>query len=179
MPIQTSDLKFKYSGTNTPGSSAAQPNPNASLGGYVSTTIWSGGVLDDLFSDITALENMNSQVDYRCIFLHNSNGTNTFLSPVVWFSANVAGGADVALGIDPTPASIVSSSGAQAVVIATGTTAPAGVSFRTPTSYATGIGLSDLLSNFVVGIWVQRSATNSTALNNDGFTLSVQGNTSG
>jgi hypothetical protein len=147
------------------------------LGGYVSTTQWHGGVLDDLFSDITGAENFSGQVDYRCVFLLNSNGTDTLTSPVLWFSGSVAGGALKFFGVDPTAPSPVGSSSPQAVTIANSTTPPSGVVFHNPTSYATGIGLSNLPPNYVVAIWFQREAINSAAINNDGFTLSVQGNT--
>ena len=153
------------------GNTTAQSNPNNSLGGYMSTTQWTGGTLNDLFSDITGDENADLQVDYRCIFLQNTNGTLTLLSPVLWIASEVAGGADIALGMDPTAASAIGTSSAQAVTVANSLTAPSGVTFSSPTTFSGGISMGNLPAGQCVAFWFKRTATNSAALNNDGVTI--------
>ncbi len=178
MPIQSTDLLFKYSvTTGSAGNSTAQASPDASLGKYISTTQWTGGTLNDLFDDITGDENANSTVDYRCIFLHNAHGSLTLLNPVLWIASEVSGGANIALGVDTTAASVIGSSSAQAVTAATQTTAPSGVSFSSPTSKNTGLSLGDIPAGQCKGFWFRRTATNSAALNNDGVTIQVEGDT--
>jgi hypothetical protein len=172
MPILLTDLSLKYS-TNVSGNS--QIDPNASLGGYVSTTIWSGGGLNDLFSDISGSENAALQVDYRCIFVCNNNSTLTFMTPVLWIASDVSGGAAIALGIDPTPCSLIIASTVQALSVANTLTAPAGVVFSSPISLATGLLLGSLPAGQCKAFWVQRTATNNGALNNDGFSLQISG----
>lgn len=130
-----------------------------------------------MFDDITGDENANLQVDYRCIFIHNNNGSLTLLSPVIWIPSQVAGGANVAIGVDPTAASAIGSSSPQAITIATTTTTPAGVTFSAPSSFATGLPLGDIPAGQCKAFWFQRTATNSPALNNDGVTIQVQGDT--
>jgi hypothetical protein len=172
MPILSSQLLFMYStASGSAGNTTAQANPNASLGGYMSTTQWTGGTLNDLFSDITGDENASGQVDYRCIFLQNTNGTLTLLSPVLWIASEVAGGATIALGMDPTPASAIGSSSAQSVTVANTLTAPSGVTFSSPTTFNTGISMGNLPAGQCVAFWFKRTATNSAALNNDGVTI--------
>lgn len=178
MPILSTDILFKYSITSgTAGNQNAQPSPNASLGKYISTTQWTGGSLNDLFSDITGDENANLQVDYRAIFVHNNHASLTLLSPVIWIPSQVAGGANVAIGVDTTAASAIGASSAQALQIANATTSPAGVSFSAPSSFATGLPMGDIPAGQCKAFWFQRTATNSPALNNDGVTIQVQGDT--
>lgn len=177
MPILSTDLTFRYSVSTGPGGSNSQPNPNISLGGFVSSTQWSGGTLNDLFDDITGDENAAMQVDYRCIFIQNNNATLTLLSPVLWISSEVSGGATIALGIDPTATSIIASSSQQALLVGSSLTAPGGVTFSSPMSKGAGLSLGDLPAGQVKAFWFQRTATNSAALNNDGVTIEVSGST--
>jgi|SRR6516165_6569153 hypothetical protein len=179
MPILSSDLHLRLSIlTGTAGNQNAQPTPNGSLGKYVSTTDIVDATLDNLFDDVTGDENAASTVDFRCLFIYNANATLTLLTPVVWQSADVAGGANVAIAIDNLAASAVAAAAAQAAQIASDTTPPTGVgAFSTPTTKAAGLAINNLPNGQVRGIWVQRTATNSAALNNDGCTLRVEGDT--
>lgn len=178
MAIVASDILIKYSTkTGSAGNQNTQSNPNASLGKYISTTEWAGGSLHDLFDIVSGTENANSAVDYRCIFIHNNHGSLTYSSVVVWVSSQTAGGASVAIGVDPTAPSAIGSVSAQAVQITNETTAPAGVSFSTPTTEGTGIAIGDLSPGQCRAVWIRRTAANSAALNNDDATFSFAGDT--
>ncbi len=178
MPISSSDLLFKYSVvTGSAGNSTAQADPDDSLGKYISTTQWTGGSLNDLFDDITGDENAASQVDYRCIFIHNNHGSLTLLSPKLWIASEVSGGANIALGVDTIASSAVGASSAQGLLIASTTVAPVGVSFSSPTNKASGLSLGDIPAGQVKAFWFRRTATNSAALNNDGVTVQIEGDT--
>lgn len=179
MPIISSDIKIKLSiKTGSAGNSAAQPSVNASLGKYISTTEITDNTLNNLFDDISGDENAASTVDYRCIFVHNSHASLTYLSPKVWLSAEVANGASVAIAIDDITASAIGASGAQAAEIATETSAPSGVgSFSSPTTKGSGLSLGDIPAGQTRAVWVKRTAANNAALDNDGATISVEGDT--
>src|SRR6185295_15387597 len=98
MAITASDILYKLSLlTGSAGNSAAQPDPNASLGKYISTTQISGTPLNNLFDNVSGDENAASESEYRLIFVHNNHGSLTLLSPVVWISAEVSGGAVIAI----------------------------------------------------------------------------------
>lgn len=43
---------------------------------------------------VTGDENAASDVEYRCIFVHNNHATLTLQGVVVWLSAEVAGGSE-------------------------------------------------------------------------------------
>lgn len=178
MAISSSDIKFKLSiKTGSAGNSQAQSDVDESLGKYISTTELSGTSLNNLFDDITGDENAASDVEYRCLFIHNSHATLTWLDPKVWIGSETSGGASVAIGIDTTAASTIGASSAQALEVADEGTAPAGVSFSSPTSKATGLSLGDLPAGQCRAIWVRRTAANTAAKDNDGFSLSAEGDT--
>ena len=177
MAIVAADLLWKLSvktgaaGNSTAGTAAG------SLGKYISTTAWAGGVLHDLFDVITGDENAASDVEYRCVFIHNSHATLTWQNAVVWVASQVAGGAAIAIGVDPAAASAIGSAGAQAAEIATEGDAPAGVAFSTPTTKGTGLSLGSIAPGQCKAIWIRRTAANSAAQNADGATLQVEGDT--
>ena len=177
--IVAGDIKFHYTvTTGSAGNSVANTTVGTFLGKYASSSLWAGGSANDLFADITGAQNAASQVDYAGLAVENSNVNNDYVSPVVWISAETAGGAAVAIGADTTAQSAVGSAPAQLLTIANSTTAPAGVTFTSPTTSGTGVALSTITKNgFVKGLWVRRTAANTSALSSDGATLSVQGDT--
>lgn len=178
MPIVSNDIKIKLSiKTGSAGNSGAQADPNASLGKYISTTEVVDATLNNLFDDITGDENAASDVEYRCIFIHNSHATLTYITPMVWLSAEVAGGADIAIAIDSVAASAIGSGSAQALEVTNESTAPSALSFSAPTTKSGGLSLGSLTAGQCKAIWVRRTATNSAALDDDGVTISVEGDT--
>lgn len=176
MSVASTDVLLKLATTAGVAGNSNTSTPNASLGKYISTTQITDATLDNLFDDISGSENAASTVDYRCIFIHNAHATLTWQSVVVWLLSEVAGGANIAIGVDPTAASAIGSATAQAVTIANETTAPAGVTFSSPTTQGAGIAVGDILPGQCRAIWVRRTATVSAALNNDGVTLRYYGN---
>ncbi len=160
-------------GNTTAGTAAT------SLGDQISTTAWAGGVLNDLFDDVSGAENAASTVDYRCIFVHNSNAANTLENTVVYLSAETGGGASIAIAIDDIAASAIGAATAQADVIANETTAPgAGVgTFSSPTTLATGLSLGNIAAGSCRAFWIKRTAANTAALSADGVTFTVGGDT--
>lgn len=180
MPIAASDLLFKLSvKTGSAGNSTAQGDPNASLGKYISTTQVTDNTLNNLFDNVTGEENAASDVEYRCIFIHNAHGSLSLTSPKVWISAEVSGGASVAIAVDSNvAASAIGSSSAQATEIADESTAPSpALSFSSPTTQGTGLSVGDIAAGFCKAIWIRRTAANTSPKNNDGCTISIAGDT--
>lgn len=175
--ITSGEILFKRSVTAAAGNTTAQADPNASLGDQVSTTQWTGGSANDLFDDVTGAENAASDVEYRCIFVHNTNTANTLENAVVYLSAETAGGASIAVGADTTAASAVGAATQQALTVADENTAPAGVTFSSPTTAGSGVALGNIGAGQVKAFWVRRTAANTAALSNDGVTIAVTGDT--
>jgi hypothetical protein len=177
MPIVSNDILFKLSTTAGSSGNAGAGTPSGSLGKYISTTQITDATLNNLFDNISGDENAASGVDYRCFFVHNNNTGLVYQSVVAYISAEVSGGANIAIGADPFASTTVGSTPAQAVTIANETTAPTGVSFTSPVTKSTGISLGDINAGFCKAIWVRRTATNSSAKSNDGATITVSGDT--
>jgi len=177
MAIVASDIKTKLSVKTGAAGNSVAGTPAGSLGKYISTTEISGTALNSIFDDVSGSENAASDVEYRCIFVHNSHATLTWTDVYVWLSAETAGGASIAIAVDGVAASPIGQAGAQADEVATEQNAPSGESFSAPISKVTGLLLGDIPAGYCRALWVRRSAANSAALNNDGVTLSHEGET--
>jgi hypothetical protein len=178
MAIVTGELLVKLSVSAAAGNTTAQGDPNASLGDQISTTAITDNSLHNLFDVVTGDENAASDVEYRCLFVHNSNASLAWQAPIMWLSAEVSGGAVAAVGWDTTAVSAVGSASAQALTVANESTAPAGVSFSAPTAKGSGIALGvDIPAGSVKAFWVRRTAANTVALDNDGVTIRIEGDT--
>ena len=179
--IVAGDIVWNYSVSTGAAGNSTTSSAAASLGKYISTSVWAGGSLNDLFDDISGAENAASTVDYRCVFIKNTNANNDYESAKVYLSAEVANGATVTIAIDDIAASAIGSASAQSALIGTEITAPSGVgAFSGPTTAGTGLALSTLAkvgSTSCRAIWVKRTAGNNAALSADGVTLAVTGDT--
>lgn len=178
MAITAADLLYKYSVTTGSAGNSAAGTAAGSLGKYISTTSIANSTANALFADVTSDENANHTVEYRCVFLHNNHATLTLQNAVLWLVSQVTGGADIAIAVDNIAASAIGSASAQAAVIASRLTAPTGVSaFSAPTSKGTGLSLGSIGPGQCRAFWIQRTATASAALNADGVTWRVEGDT--
>lgn len=172
--IVASEIVWRYTTTAGAAGDTTAGTAAGSLGKYASTTAWAGGAANDLYPDISGTDNAASRVDYRGLAVLNNNAANVAQVAVAYISSETAGGASIALGVDPTAASAKGATTAQLVTIASDTTAPAGVGFSSPTTAAAGVALGDIGVAQVRGLWVRRSAANTAALSTDGATLAVQ-----
>lgn len=180
MPIVAADIKIKLSTkSGSAGNSLAQGNVNLSLGKYISTTEFTSASANNLFDNVTGAENTASAVEYRCLFVHNSHGSITLESAGIYLSSQVSGGAVLAIGIDDAAATAIGSSSAQAFVATTDTTDPdAGVgAFSSPSSSGSALSLGNILPGYCKAFWVRRTAANTVAVDADGGTFVVIGDT--
>lgn len=177
MAIVAGDLHVRHSTKVGAAGNSNAGTPGGSLGKYISTTDVTDATLHNLFDKVTGDENAAGDTEYRCVFLYNAHGSITLESVVAWISAQVALGADIAIGVDPTAASAIGSASAQAVEVVDENTAPAGVSFSTVTTKATGIAMGDIAAGFCRALWIRRSVSAAVALDADGATIRFEGDT--
>lgn len=180
MAIVANDIKIKLSTkSGSAGNSLAQADVNAALGKYISTTELVTATGNNLFDNVSGSENAASTVDYRCIFVHNSHATLSLENAAIYISAQVAGGTVLAIGIDNIAASAIGSSSAQAFVDTNETTDPsAGVgAFSSPSSSGAALSLGTIAAGFCRAVWVRRTAANTGAVDSDGGTFVVFGDT--
>lgn len=165
MPIIASEIQFRLSG------GAANADANASLGGAISANAVSGTSLNNLFDDITGEENAASEAEYRCFYVRNGNATLTLQNAVIYVTNQVAGGALAEIGVG------TAALGGTEQTVANENTAPTGVTYSAPATRATGLALGNIGPSSHKAVWVRRTAANSAAVNNDGFTWEVAGDT--
>lgn len=171
MPVTATDILVKYSVSAAAGNTTAG-TPAASLGDQVSTTQVFGTALNNLFDDVSGAEASAGDVEYRCVFVHNSHATDSAFNVEVSVQSEVGGGATMEIALDNIAVSAVGSASAQAATVANENTAPSGVG-------AFGVGplsIGTMGPGTVKGVWVRRTVPAATAaMSNDGATLRVTG----
>ena len=178
MPIVESDLEYRF--TNplaSAGNQLAQDDAASSLGGYLSTTVWTGGVLHDLFPAVTGSENSGLVDKYRCLIIINKHASLTWTSPVLWLVSQVNLGANVAIGVDTTVAKAIATNQQQALITLGETLVPDNVVFSAPTSKGTGLALGSLPPRYGRAIWIRLTAANNSPLAGDGVSIRAEGDT--
>lgn len=164
MPIVGTDIIYRLAG------GSGNSDPNASLGGVMSTSTAAGA---NLFDDVSGAESAAGDTEYRGIYVLNNHGSLSYLAPRLWVSTDTPSAdtdADVALASEAV--------GSTMATIADENTAPAAITFaNTAVSYATGLVIADIPFGSRKGIWIKRVVTAAAAAASDSFTVTVQGDT--
>jgi hypothetical protein len=130
---------------------------------------------NNFFPDLTGPQNAAMQVDYQCVFVYNSNTTDTMFTSQVWIPSPTVTSASVnwAFGADPTGVTSATSTSPQAVLVSSPYVAPSGVtSWSIPSSTVSGsILVGSIGPRQVCPIWIRRSATGNPG--NSSFNLQV------
>lgn len=144
------DLILRLSG------GSGNTNPNASLGGIMSSTSIVDAVDNNLFDDITRKEVIVGKTEYRCYYIYNSNasipvhGAYFFIDSFPLIST-------VTVGLDPVGSGDGSASGV-AQVINTEDTAPTNITFENAGEFKVKLPLPTLKPLEAQAIWVKRIA---------------------
>jgi len=130
---------------------AANADPDASIGGAISTTVLSPTALNNLFDDVSYAEATAGDVEYRCVYIKNT-GETTWTTPDMWIvQSPTSEDTTMAIGLDPAGVN------GTADTPANESTAPSGVTFSSPITKGTGIALSSLTENDYQAIWIRRT----------------------
>lgn len=176
MAIVASDIVFRLTTKSGAAGDTTASTPAAALGGFTSTSVMGTGA-NSLFDDVTGAENAASTVDYRAFDVLNNHATLTLQNAVVYLSAETAGGASIAVAVDNV-GPVAKGSASQGSSIANETTAPTNTgAFSSPTTSATGLSLGSIPAGQIRRVWVRRTAANTAALDSDGVTFAVTGDT--
>lgn len=176
MAIVATDIDYYLTVNTGPGLSTAQPATTDSHGAYLSSTA-TGLAKNDMWDNVTGDENAASDVEYRAIGVVNNHATLTLQNAVAWVASEVAGGTNMAIGLAPEGVVSATSATAQCQRTTNEGTAPTGVTFSTPTTKAGGLAIGNIPPGSAQVIWVRRTATASGAVNDDGATIRVSGDT--
>lgn len=159
MPINSTDMKYRLSG------GAANTDPLAALGGAASTT----DAAATIFDNVTSAEASTGESEYRCVYVKNNHGTLTALGTKVWVQTQTpSADTDVAIGLG------TSAVNGNEQTVADENTAPAGVTFTAPASFAAGLTIGDLTPGQTKAVWVKRTVNAGAAPTADSFVLRSQ-----
>lgn len=163
MAIITGDFATRLSG------GAGNASGDASLGGVKSSSA-APTTLNGLFDITSAAEAVAGDVEYRCVYLHNSNGTDIMTNAVVYVSANTTlAGSTIDIGVGT-----AAINGTEQTV-ANESTAPAGVSFSAPSTAGTGLALGSIPAGQHKAIWLRRTImAGALSSSSDTFSLGYQ-----
>lgn len=131
---------------------AANASPAASIGGAESSV--EAGV--DLFDAVSNTERTTGIIDYRLIYVHNEDADEG--TAVAWVPTNFEAGRELAIGV------ATEAAGDTVAAIADDRTAPAGVTFSTPTAIGGGVDMGTVPAGESRGLWVRRSVDSGTAV---------------
>lgn len=148
MAIVNTDLKIRYSG------GAANSDQSLSIGGTKSSVEPTDNSLNNIFSDSQGTESLAGSIKYRLVYLHNGHGSLTAQNVRIYISTNSTS-ADSTWAIGLAAAGL---NGTETAV-ANEDTAPAGVSFTTPTTYAGGLAPANIPFGQHFGVWYRRTET--------------------
>ena len=161
MAIVSTDIQYRLSG------GASNSDPALSLGGVKSSTAAS-----NYFDDVSSAEASAGDTEYRCVYVHNNHGTLSLIGAKVFIQTNTpSSDTDVAIGLGS------SAINGTEQTVANESTAPTGVSFSAPTTFAGGLAIGDLAAGAHKAVWVRRTVNAGGAAYADSFTLRVQGDT--
>ncbi len=165
MPIVASDIKIYLSG------GAANADPNAALGGAISSVQLVDNTVNNLFALATASEADAGSVKYRAIYIKNTHATLTLVSPKVYIDSNTT---------SPTTSVVIAladETGSPIETVANENAAPVGPSFSSADGYANGLSLGDLAPGETKAIWIGYQINALTEAVADQLTIGVKGET--
>jgi len=138
---------------------AGNTDPNASLGGVISTTTIVDAVNENLFDDIKRKEIVAGKTEFRCFYIKNTNASIPVHGAIVRIDAFPIS-STVTIGLDPVGAGDGVATGV-AQTIALEDTAPTGVIFEAPGTFPgisgdLTLSLPTILELETIAIWVKR-----------------------
>lgn len=171
MAVVSTDMIMRLSG------GASNADVNASLGGKKSSVpVNFGSTLNNLFDNVSSAEATTGITDYRCIYLHNNNGSDTINDVDVFVNTDTPSSTTkVQIGLDPAGIGDGDTTG-EATTIADEEDAPSGVTFTDSLGAGNALTVGTLGPGDGIAIWIKRIVSPGTAsAATDPFTLRVTG----
>lgn len=143
MPIVAADIDFHLSG------GGANSDPDASLGGAISTTQIVDASLHNLFDIVSSAETTAGDTEYRCIYIKNNHGSLTLQNAVIQIQTDTPStdtDIEIALG--------TSAVNGTEQTVADESTAPTGVTWET--NAGTDLAIGDIPAGQHKAVWLKR-----------------------
>lgn len=164
MPLASTDIEYRLSG------GASNTDPDASIGGAMSSTEITSGSLHNLFDVVSSSEASSGDTEYRCFYVTNNYSGSPIIQAqnILTFIQTVTPSTDTSVEIGLATEGIDSTVSA----IADESTAPVGVTFVSASTSPSTLSLPNLNPSQFIGVWIKRIVSSSaSAYNNDGPTL--------
>ena len=167
MPITSTDLKFHLSG------GAANSDPNAALGGVISTTQIVDATVANLFDNVGSAESAAGDTEYRCFYVKNTHATLTLQAAKVYIQTNTPSAdtsAEIGLG--------TSAVNGTEQTVANESTAPSAVTFSSAAGSGNALSIGNIPAGQHKAIWLKRIVNAAAAAyNSDSVIIRVEGDT--
>lgn len=167
MPITATDIEFHLSG------GASNSDPDAALGGAISSTEITDATIANLFDNVSGAEAAAGDTEYRCFYILNNHGSLTLQGAEVWIETNTPSGdtsAEIGLGS--------SAVNGTEQTVADESTAPTSVTFSTAAGQGNALSIGDIPAGEHKAVWVRRTVgSGAAAYNSDSVVIRVQGDT--
>ena len=184
MAIVAGNLSVWLTGAASDG--AAQADPNASLGGFRSSTQITTGVLNNLWDNTSGAEASAGDTEYRCVCIRNDHATLELTDAKIYIAAT--GNAQIVISYAVESPTTSNTTGSCQTIVNESTTPTVNTGncsdWSTATSYATGVALSQGAHDAHLGVgeimfvWFKRVvAAGATAVNSVGPYVYIQGDT--
>lgn len=172
MPIASGDIDYHLSG------GAGNSDPNASLGGIISSTQIVDATLHNLFDLVSSSEASAGDTEYRCFYVKNNHGTLTLQNAEVWIETNTPStDTSVEIALAGEGVGDGSTTGV-AETVANESTAPIGEVFSTAAGEGNALTIGNIPPGDAQAIWVKRIVgASASAYSNDNVVITVKGDT--
>lgn len=198
MAIVSGDLDYFLTGAVSDG--AAQSDPDASLGGYRSSTEITSASDNNLFDDVGGAEASAGDTEYRCFVIKNSHGSLALTAAKVFVETD-DGNSDTTMSLALERPATANATDGDAQTVANESTVPASINttdhngtgsgvtdwaeFSTIASYANGVSVDvgdfadgELDVGELIFVWVRRViGSSASAADAVSFTIRIQGET--
>lgn len=178
MSVQATDLKFYKSSASTTNANNTSGNLVGSIGGAISTTQITSGQLHDLFDAVLASEAQAGRIEYRCIYVVNSNTTpQTLYDARVFVQTNTVS-ADSSIEIALDPAAVGTDSTISLTDELDSDNKLSGLTFSPASDFDNGLVIGDVAGNGGKNaIWIKRTINAGASAANESAVIQFQGDT--
>ena len=169
MSVISSDIKIYLSW------GAGNTDPNASLGWVISSTEVVDNTLNNLFDNVSWVEHTAWDINYRCIYIKNTNATDTAYNSRIFIDSNTIAVDDtINIGKDLAGVGDGSSTWVADTIADEHTDPDPAVTFTTAVDYVNAILLTDIPAGSCHAVWIKRIVSaGTTAQSNNEATLKV------
>lgn len=168
MPIADTDILLRLSG------GAAQSDPNASLGGAMSSVAIVDNTLHNLFDRVSGAESTAGDTEYRCFYVLNNHATLPLQAAKIWIDSETShAGENVTMALDGGAMNATAEG-----PVADENTAPSGESFVEAATEGAALTIGDIPATQKKAIWLKRvTGAGTLAKSNYTVVIKVKGDT--